>query len=86
MSEKLYGSVPPYGKSYYAEKVEELYCKLVKQSIDATVGVVDNYIEYWSDEFVQEFNYDVSPLEVLKELKKTLITGQYPDRMMGGEE
>ena len=49
-------------------------------------SVVDDYIEYWSDESVQEFYYDVSPLEVLKELKRTLITGQYPRRMMMEEE
>lgn len=78
MTEKLY--------EQYHEKVKEIYRNLVKQSIDATVSVVDNYIEYWSDEFIQEFNYDVSPLEVLKELKQTLLTGEYPERMMEEDE
>ena len=71
-----------YGKSYVSEKIGELYSKLVKQSIDATIGVVDEYIKYWSNKNVQEFHYDVSPLEVLKELKKTLITGEFSEEMI----
>lgn len=81
MTEKLYGGIPRQGKSYLSEKFEEMYCKIVKNSLDATVHVIDNYIDYWEDESVQEFYYDIPPLTVLKELKKTIITGDYPTRM-----
>ena len=46
------------------------------------IDVVDEYIKFWSDDGVQEFYYDVSPLEVLEELKTTLITGEYPTKMV----
>lgn len=82
MTEKLYGDFPRYGKSYFTEQFNEMYSNIVKKCLDATMGVVNEYVEYWSDNGVQEFYYDVSPLEVLKELKKTLITGEYPTRMM----
>ena len=81
MIEKLYGNIPSYGKSY-AEKFDEIYCSMVKKSLDCTIHVVDEYIEFWSDDGVQEFYYDVSPLEVLEELKTTLITGEYPTKMV----
>ncbi len=81
MIEKLYGNIPSYGKSY-AEKFEEVYSSMVKKSVDCTINVVDEYIEFWSDDGVQEFYYDVSPLEVLEELKTTLITGEYPTKMV----
>ena len=42
----------------------------------------NEYIKFWSDDGVQEFYYDVSPLEVLEELKATLITGEYPTKMV----
>ena len=82
MIEKLYGDIPSYGKSYFTEKVDEIYSSMVKKSLDVTIDVVDAYIEFWSDECVQEFYYDVSPLEVLEELKTTLITGKYPTKMV----
>lgn len=81
MIEKLYGNIPSYGKSYI-EKFDEIYSSMVKKSLDATIQVVDEYIEFWSDDGVQEFYYDVSPLEVLEELKTTLITGEYPTKMV----
>ena len=81
MIEKLYGNIPSYGKSY-AEKFDEIYISMVKKSVDCTIHVVDEYIEFWSDDGVQEFYYDVSPLEVLEELKTTLITGEYPTKMV----
>ena len=34
------------------------------------------------EDVVQEFYYDVSPLEVLEELKTTLLTGEYPTKMV----
>ena len=82
MTEKLYGNIPSYGKSYFTEKFEEVYSSMVKKSLDATINVVDEYIEFWSDDMVQEFYYDVSPIEVLEELKTTLITGEYPTKMV----
>ena len=82
MIEKLYGNIPSYGKSYFTEKFEEIYSSMVKKSLDATINVVDEYIEFWSDDMVQEFYYDVSPIEVLEELKTTLITGEYPTKMV----
>ena len=82
MIEKLYGDIPSYGKSYFAEKVDEIYSSMVKKSLDVAIDVVDEYIKFWSDECVQEFYYDVSPLEVLEELKTTLITGEYPTKMV----
>ena len=82
MVEKLYGNILSYGKSYYTEKFEEIYSSMIKKSIDCTINVVDAYIEFWSDEGVQEFYYDISPLEVLEELKTTLITGEYPTKMV----
>ena len=82
MIEKLYGNIPSYGKSYLSEKFDEMYISMVKKSIDCTINVVDEYIEFWSDDGVQEFYYDVSPLEVLEELKTTLITGEYPTKMV----
>ena len=82
MDERLYGGFPRYGKSYVSEKIGELYTSLVKKSIEATVSVVDEYIKYWSDRNVQEFHYDVSPVEVLKELRKTLITGEFSEEMI----
>ena len=82
MIEKLYGDLPSYGKSYFTEKFDEIYSSMVKKSIDCTIHVVDDYIEFWSDDGIQEFYYDVSPLEVLEELKTTLITGEYPTKMV----
>ena len=81
MTEKLYGNIPSYGKSYFTEKVNEMYCSMVKKNLDATIHVVDEYIKFWSDDVVQEFYYDISPIEVLEELKTTLITGEYPTKM-----
>ena len=78
----MYSEPPRSGKSYISEKINELYIKLVKQSIDATVGVVDEYIKFWSDEGIQEFHYDVSPVEVLELLRKTLITGEFSEEMI----
>ena len=82
MIEKLYGNIPSYGKSYLSEKCDEIYINMVKMSLDATIDVVDEYIEFWSDDSVQEFYYDISPIEVLEELKTTLITGEYPTKMV----
>lgn len=82
MIEKLYGDLPSYGKSYFTEKFDEIYSSMVKKSVDCTIHVVDEYIEFWSDDLVQEFYYDVSPIEVLEELKTTLITGEYPTKMV----
>ena len=82
MTEKLYGNIPIYGKSGFIEKFDEIYSSMVKKSIDVTIHVVDEYIKFWSDDMVQEFYYDVSPIEVLKELKTTLITGEYPTKMV----
>ena len=53
-----------------------------KKNLDVTIDIVDEYIKFWSDDRVQEFYYDVSPLEVLEELKTTLITGEYPTKMV----
>ena len=82
MIEKLYGDIPSYGKSYFTEKVDEIYSSMVKKSLNVAIDVVDEYIKFWSDECVQEFYYDVSPLAVLEELKTTLITGEYPTKMV----
>ena len=82
MIEKLCGNIPSYGKSYFTEKFDEMYSSMVKKSVDCTIDVVDNYIEFWSDDDVQEFYYDISPIEVLEELKTTLITGEYPTKMV----
>ena len=82
MIEKLYGNIPSYGKSYFSEKFDEMYISIVKKSLDVTIHVVDEYIEFWSNDEVQEFYYDISPLEVLEELKTTLITGEYPTKMV----
>lgn len=76
MTEKSYGNIPRCGKSYL------IYRSMIKKNLDATIHVVDEYIKYWSDDGVQEFYYDVSPLEVLEELKTTLITGEYPTKMV----
>ena len=59
-----------------------LNCDMVKKSLDVTIDVVDEYIKFWSDDGVQEFYYDISPIEVLEELKTTLITGEYPTKMV----
>ena len=64
------------------ETTEETNCNMVKKSLNVAIDVVDEYIKFWSDECVQEFYYDVSPLEVLEELKTTLITGEYPTKMV----
>ena len=82
MIENLYGNIPSYGKSYFTEKVDEMYSSMVKKSLDVTIDVVDEYIKFWSDDMVQEFYYDISPIEVLEELKTTLITGEYPTKMV----
>ena len=82
MIEKLYGNTPSCGKSYFTEKVDEIYSSMVKNSLEVTIDVVDEYIKFWSEDVVQEFYYDVSPLEVLEELKTTLITGEYPTKMV----
>ena len=82
MIEKLYGNIPSYGKSNFIEKFEEMYSSMVKNSVDCTIHVIDEYIEFWSDDEVQEFYYDISPIEVLEELKTTLITGEYPTKMV----
>lgn len=72
----------PRRESCLQDKINELYTKMVKSSIDATISVVDEYIEFWSDETIQEFHYDVSPVEVLELLKKTLITGEFSEEMI----
>lgn len=82
MIEKLYSNIQSYGKSGFIEKFEEVYSSMVKKSLDVTIDVVDEYIEFWSDDMVQEFYYDISPIEVLEELKTTLITGEYPTKMV----
>ena len=82
MIEKLYGDIPSYGKSYFTEKVDEVHCNMVEKSLNVAIDVVDEYIKFWSDECVQEFYYDISPIEVLEELKTTLITGEYPTKMV----
>ena len=82
MIEKLYGDIPSYGKSYFTEQFEEIYNSMIKKSLDVTIDVVDAYIGFWSDDGVQEFYYDISPIEVLEELKTTLITGEYPTKMV----
>lgn len=82
MIKKLYGNIPSYGKSEFIEKFDEIYSSMVKKSVDCTIHVVDEYIKFWSDDGVQEFYYDVSPVEVLEELKTTLITGEYPTKMV----
>ena len=82
MTEKIHGNLPRAGNSYFTEMFNELYSDIRKKNLEATIKIVNNYIRYWSDDGVQEFYYDVSPLEVLEELKKTLITGEYPYRMM----
>ena len=82
MIEKLYGDIPSYRKSYFTEKVDEVYCNMVKKSLNVAIDVVDEYIKFWSDDGVQEFYYDISPIEVLEELKTTLITGEYPTKMV----
>ena len=82
MIEKLYSDIPSYGKSYFTEKVDEVYCNMVKKSLNVAIDVVDEYIKFWSDKGVQEFYYDISPIEVLEELKTTLITGEYPTKMV----
>lgn len=82
MIEKLYGDLPSYGKSYFIEKGDEMYSNMIKKSLDVTIDVVDEYIKFWSDDNVQEFYYDISPIEVLEELKTTLITGEYPTMMV----
>ena len=82
MIEKLYGDIPSYGKSYFTEKFEEVYSSMVKKSLNVAIDVVDEYIKFWSADEVQEFYYDISPIEVLEELKTTLITGEYPTKMV----
>ena len=82
MTEKLYGNIPSYGKSYLTEKFDEIGSSMVKKSLKVTIDVVDEYIKFWSDDEVQEFYYDISPIEVLEELKTTLITGEYPTKMV----
>ena len=72
----------PRRESCLSDKFNELYTKLVKSSIDATISVVDEYIKFWSDETIQEFHYDVSPVEVLELLKKTLVTGEFSEEMV----
>ena len=64
------------------ETTEETNCNMVKKSLNVEIDVVDEYIKFWSDDGVQEFYYDVSPVEVLEELKTTLITGEYPTKMV----
>lgn len=83
MAEKLYGGIPRYGKAYFAEMFNEMYYNMIKKALNATIHVVDEYIRFWDNNENQEFYYDVSPLEVLEELKKTLLTGEYPIRMNG---
>ena len=82
MIEKLYGNSPSYVKSYLSEKCDEIYINMVKMSVDCTIHIIDEYIKFWSEDVVQEFYYDVSPLEVLEELKTTLLTGEYPTKMV----
>ena len=53
-----------------------------KKNLDVTIDIVDEYIKFWSEDIVQEFYYDISPLEVLEELKTTLLTGEYPTKMV----
>lgn len=72
----------PLGYGDISEKFNKMYINLVKKSIDATVNVVDMYIEFWSDPLIQEFHYDVSPVQVLEQLRHTLITGELPDDLL----
>lgn len=81
MTENIYDFLSYCEKSYYTTKVEELYCDLVKQSINATIGVVDEYIEFFSDETIQAMYSDMTIVEVLELLRKTLITGEYPTKI-----
>ena len=67
---------------YYEHKGVDYILDTPNKSLDVTIDVVDEYIKFWSDDGVQEFYYDISPIEVLEELKTTLITGEYPTKMV----
>ena len=67
---------------YYEHKGADYILDTPNKSLDVTIDVVDEYIKFWSDDGVQEFYYDISPIEVLEELKTTLITGEYPTKMV----
>ena len=67
---------------YYEHKGADYILDTPNKSLDVTIDVVDEYIKFWSDDGVQEFYYDISPIEVVEELKTTLITGEYPTKMV----
>ena len=68
------------------ELYEKMYKNMYKNCEEGFLHILNTYIEFWSDSDVQEFHYDVSPVEVLNQVKNTVLTGEFDDRMVMDDE
>ena len=68
--------------SRIVEAYESMYKRMYKNCEEGFLHILNTYIEFWSDSDVQEFHYDVSPVEVLNQVKNTVLTGEFDDRMV----
>ena len=65
---------------------EKMFKDMYNACENSFLHILDTYIEFWSDSDVQEFHYDVSPVEVLNQVKNTVLTGEFDDRMVMDDE
>ena len=65
---------------------EKMFRNMYKSCENGFLHILDTYIEFWSDPHVQEFHYDVSPVEVLNQVKNTVLTGEFDYRMVMDDE
>lgn len=72
--------------SRLTEAYENMFNEMYKRCEEGFLQILDTYIEFWSDPQVQEFHYDVSPVEVLNQVKHTTLTGEFDIRMVNDDE
>lgn len=58
MIEKLYGNIPSYGKSYFTEKVDEMYISMVKKSLDCTIHDLLNSLHDENEQLKQQLKLE----------------------------
>ena len=72
-------------RSRLTESYEKIYKNMYKNCEEGFLHILNTYIEFWSDQQVQEFHYDVSPVEVLNQVKHTTLTGEFDIRMVNDD-
>ena len=65
-----------------AKAYQEVFKKIYKECSDGFINILDVYIKYWSDPHVQEFYYDEPPVDILKQIRNTVLTGDFDERIL----